>query len=162
MTAGTMCLSGTGAKVIGAPPDYSNIFGIGIGLDFNNQNGVKGVWNATMNHVVGFTFHLTGLTGLPSGAVRVEFPTTQTDAMGSDSWAITPGKGDGDYTVALTGTAGVPNHLSPGFPFSGTGMEPAFDPTMMKSIQVHVATNTSAAIPVTNLCISNLTAVVGM
>src|SRR5579859_582586 len=31
-----MCLTGTAAQVIGTPPDYSNIFGIGIGLDLNN------------------------------------------------------------------------------------------------------------------------------
>jgi hypothetical protein len=153
-TAGTMCLSGTGAKVIGTPPDYSNIFGIGIGLDFNNQNGVKMVWDSTTSHVVGFKFHLTGV---PAGGVRIEFPTTQTDAAGSDSWSIMAAA-DGDFTADLTTSTSDAHHLSPAFtPPAGT-MQPPFDPKSLKSIQIHVATNTSAAIPVTNLCISNLVA----
>jgi len=150
---GTMCLSGTAAKVIGTPADYSNIFGIGIGLDFNNQAGVKGVWDAAMNHVVGFTFHLTGV---PMGGVRVEFPTTETDAMGSDSWSITA-MSDGDYTANLNTTASDRHHLSPAFTMTGT--QPPFKPSSMKSIQFHVATNTTASISVTNLCVSALTAI---
>ena len=38
--------------------------------------------------------------------------------------------------------------------------EPAFDPTMLIGIQFHVVTNTTNAINVTALCISDLTAVV--
>jgi hypothetical protein len=151
--AGAMCLSGTAAKVIGTPPDYSNMFGIGIGLDFNNQNGVKGIWDASMNHVVGFTFHISGV---PTGGVLVEFPTTDTDAMGSDSWSITA-MSDGDYTADLNTMASDRHHLSQAFQM--TGMQPAFKPSQMKSIQFHVATNIRAAISVSNLCVSNLAAV---
>jgi hypothetical protein len=56
-TPGAMCLSGTAAKVIGT--DYSDMFGIGIGLDFNNPGGAKMPFNATAANVVGFSFNIT-------------------------------------------------------------------------------------------------------
>jgi hypothetical protein len=155
-TPGTMCLKGTAAKVIGTPPDYSNIFGIGIGFDFNNQAGVKAAWDATTNHVKAFTFHLSGV---PTGGVRVEFPTTDTAAMGQDSYAISA-MVDGDYTANLDTTAGDLHKLSPSFTPPTGVTEPAFNASHLLSIQVHVATNTTAAIPVANLCISNLSAIV--
>jgi hypothetical protein len=154
-TPGTMCLSGSAAKVIGTPADYSNIFGIGIGFDFNNVGGVKSAYDATTNHVKAFSFHLTGV---PSSGVRVEFPTTDTAAMGQDSYAITA-MTDGDYTANLDTTAGDLHKLSLSFSPAPTG-QPAFNASHLLSIQVHVATNTTAAISVPNLCISNLQAIV--
>ncbi len=156
-TPGTMCLSGTAAKVLGS--DYSNMFGIGIGLDLNNQAGVKMPYNATMNNVVGFSFHIAGI---PSGAaVRVEIPIPATDASG-DAWSITAAA-DGDYTFDLNTLASDAHSLKPSFtPPAGT-KQPAFDATMVKSIQFHIPTSTTAAVTIPDsarLCVSNLQAIV--
>ena len=172
---GAMCLTGNAAKVItpdgGTAPDYSDIFGIGIGLDFNNMGGVKSAYNATANKVVGVTFTLSGVSTLPSGSLRVEFPTTQTEDGGAhptdDSYDIQPAA-DGSYTVLWTQFAGAPVVIpAPDANISyippvdgGLAAEPPFDPTQLLSIQFHVATNTMAAIPVMNLCVSNLNAIV--
>jgi hypothetical protein len=151
-TPGTMCLSGTAAKVIGA--DYSDMFGIGIGLDLNNAGGAKMPYNATMNNVVGFSFHVAGI---PAGVtVNVELPIPATDPSG-DSWSM-PLTSDGDFIVNLS-TTSVPA-LKPSFTMA---MEPAFDATQVESIQFHIATNTAAAITIpdsTKLCVSNFAAVV--
>ena len=155
-TPGTMCLTGTAAKVLGTPADYTNMFGIGIGLDFNNMGGTKAAWAATTNHVKAFSFHLTGV---PSTGIRVEFPTSDTEAKGQDSYAITA-MTDGDYTADLDTTAGDLHKLGLSFSPAPTG-QPAFNANNLVSIQFHVATNTTAAIDVANLCVSNLTAIVG-
>jgi hypothetical protein len=150
-TPGTMCLSGTAAKVIGT--DYSDMFGIGIGLDFNNPGGAKMPYNATAANVVGFSFQITGI---PAGVtVSVELPIPATDPSG-DSWALGVSS-DGNYTIDLTSTA-----LKPSFTMA---MEPPFDATQVESIQFHIATNTAAAIAIpdsTRLCVSNFAAVVKM
>jgi hypothetical protein len=169
-TPGTMCLSGTAAKVVACVAgvagctgsDYSNIFGIGIGLDFNNTGGVKMPYNATMNKVTGFTFTLSGV---PTAGIRVEFPTTDTTTTGSDSYAFSKGgsvlvTADGTYTADMTTAATDPHPLADSFTPPATLMQPAFNAAHLLSIQFHVPTNTTAAIPVTNLCVSNLTAIV--
>ena len=154
-TPGSMCLSGTAAQVVGG--DYSTIFGIGIGFDFNNMGGNKQPYAASDHKVVGFSFHIAGV---PAGAgVRVELPTPDTDPSG-DSWSRTI-TADGDYTMDLNTTATDPNSLKASF--SMTAMQPAFDPNKIESIQFHIATNTMAAIMVpdsSRLCVSNLAALV--
>jgi hypothetical protein len=160
--AGAMCLSGTAAKVIpcvaGVPncmgSDYSNIFGIGIGLDFDNVAGVKTAYNAPMNKVTGFSFTITGV---PTGGIRVEFPTTDTTTTGSDSYAIVVSK-DGSYTTNLV-TGAAPPALSPSFPATGF-TDPAFNAAHLLSIQFHVPTSTGGPVTVANMCVSNLTAIV--
>ncbi|HEX4449040.1 MAG TPA: hypothetical protein VH044_20005 [Polyangiaceae bacterium] len=152
-TAGTMCLSGTAAKVVAS--DYSNMFGIGIGLDFNNVGGVKMPYSATENHVVGFSFHIAGV---PTGAsVRVELPIPATDPSG-DSWSRTISS-DGDYTMDLSTATGDANGLKPSFAMTGT--QPAFDATQIESIQFHIPTTTAAAVTVAMLCVSNFAVIVG-
>jgi hypothetical protein len=147
-----MCLSGTAAQVIGVPADYSNIFGIGIGLDLHNVGGVKQPYDATAHHVLGFQFTLSGL---PAGTstVRVEFPIPGTDATG-DAYAETIAPGTTQMTV-LWSDPPAPSFTLP------TGMtEPAFDPSMIESIQFHVVTNTQASIPVMSFCVSGMAALV--
>ncbi len=151
-TAGTMCLSGTAAKVLGS--DYTNMFGIGIGLDFNNQGGVKMPYNATANKVTGFSFNLTGV---PSVGVRIELPIPATDPSG-DSWSLTATK-DGPVQIDLTTMTSDSHALKESFmPTSGT--EPPFDATKVESIQFHVPTNINAAVTVTMMCVSNFQAIV--
>jgi hypothetical protein len=141
MTPGTMCLSGTAAQVIGTPPDYSNIFGIGMGLDLSNPSGMPAPYDAKGAGITAFTFTVSGL---PSGMVRVEFTNPKTDPSG-DSWAYVLSS-NGDTRVDLT-------KLSMSFPMSGVA---PFDPSQIEAIQFHVATAPSAAVPVTAFCISNL------
>jgi hypothetical protein len=162
MTPGTMCLSGTAAKVVACVAgvsgctgnDYSNIFGVGIGLDFDNVAGVKTAYNAPMNKVTGFSFTITGV---PTGGIRVELPTTDTTTTGSDSYAIVVPK-DGSYTANLV-TGAAPPALSPSFAAMGF-TDPPFNAAHLLSIQFHVPTSTGGPITVANMCVSNLTAIV--
>jgi hypothetical protein len=152
-TPGVMCLSGTAAKVLGT--DYSDMFGIGIGLDLNNAGGMKMPFNATMANVVGFSFNIAGI---PAGvSVSVELPIPATDPSG-DSWHVVVSS-NGNYTIDW---AASPQSLTPSFTMA---MEPAFDPTQIESIQFHIATNTAAAITLPGspqMCVSNFAAVVKM
>jgi hypothetical protein len=151
-TPGTMCLSGTAAAVIACVSgvcmgkDYSNIWGLGMGLDLNNPNGTPATYNATMAGIKNFTFNVTGL---PAATVRVEFSTPETDPSG-DAWSYTL-TGNGATTVDLT-------KLSPSFNMSE---EPVFDPTQIEAIQFHVVTGSS---PVTfsDFCIDSLAVTVCM
>jgi hypothetical protein len=154
-TPGTMCLSGTATQVIAA--DYTDMFGIGIGLDFNNTGGVKMPYDATAHKVTGFSFTVSGIpTG---GTVRVELPIPATDAT-SDAWSLTLAV-DGSYTVDLSTATTDPHHLTPAF--APTGTQPAFDASQVESIQFHVPTTPVAPIVVpaaSPLCVSNLRAIV--
>jgi hypothetical protein len=163
-TPGKMCIKGTGAKVIkmGANDDYSNIFGIGMGLDFNNAGGAKDTFDLTAKKITAFKFTLSGV---PMGnALRVEFPTMETEAAGHDSYYASKAIKDGDFTISMApdslgGTAANAD-LAPSFTQSGTTMQPDFNPAHVLGLQVHVSTNTANAVDVSNLCISGLTAIV--
>jgi len=150
---GAMCLSGTAAQVVGNPPDYSNIFGIGIGLDFNNMGGNKQPYDATSHKVVGFEFDISGLPAAP-GTIRVEFPFPGTDTSG-DAYSETVTGGTMHMQILWADANFGPSFTPP----MGT-TEPKFDPSMVESIQFHVVTVTSASIPVTDLCVNNLSALV--
>jgi hypothetical protein len=161
-TLGKMCIKGTGAKVImmGAATDYSNIFGIGMGLDLNNDGTGKKEFDLTAKKITAFKFTLSGA---PMG-LRVEIPTTETEAAGNDSYYATAAVKDGDFTVSvvpdsLGGTA-VNKDLAPSFAQTGSTPQPDFNPAHVLGIQFHVSTNTMGAIDVSNFCVSNLTAVV--
>lgn len=154
-TPGTMCLSGTATQVLGA--DYTNMFGIGIGLDFNNQSNATMPYDATAHNVIGFSFTVSGV---PAGAgIRVELPIPATDATG-DAWSLTI-TADGSYTVDLSTAAGDPYGLRPAFAPRGT--QPPFDATQLESIHFHVPTTNLAATVIPTaapLCVSSLQAIV--
>ncbi len=83
-----MCTTGSVEQVLcdGAPcaqdgqPDYSNMWGAGIGLDFELRNDSRGTWNPVPYGVVGIAFDLQVLgdesagDDLPLTSLRVEFP----------------------------------------------------------------------------------------
>jgi hypothetical protein len=153
-TAGKMCTSGTVAKVIpivgGTMPDYTQIWGAGIGLDLNNGGGeagaVKGTYNATAAGVIGIAFDLDVV---PLATMRVEFPNaTATNAAfwGGDLQA-SPVKA-GHNEIKWADVKG---------PFYDTAA-PVFDPKTIYSIQFHVPTTGTSAAPY-NFCISNLSAI---
>lgn len=111
---GNMCTEGETAVVLPCPagvpgcmagsPDYSNMWGAGIGLDLNAEGGVGGAklpWNAETHGVTGIAFELDVI---PAGGLRVEFPivlpegghdagstlTTEDHPDGSPYWGATP------------------------------------------------------------------------
>jgi hypothetical protein len=160
-TGGLMCTSGTVAQVIpmagSTSPDYSAIWGAGIGFDFNKAGTTDGgtneklPWDATAHNVTGFSFHIdTPPTG---GQMRVEFPTSAaigTTNIKSAYWAgatanLSPVKNGGDYSFHFTDVGG---------PMDLTAPTP-FDQTKILSMQFHVVANASTTIPF-SYCISNL------
>jgi hypothetical protein len=157
MTTGKMCTSGTVAKVINGPgttamPDYSNIWGAGIGLDLNasgGANSVKMPYNATAAGITGIAFDLDMV---PLPGLRVEFPMPSTDGStaGSDFWGATSSYPPSPVQVG-TNVITWDKVLSP-MPSAST----MFDPTMIESIQFHVPTSTSSTGSY-SFCISKLT-----
>lgn len=147
---GKMCTSGTVAKVINlnGAPDYSNVWGAGIGLDLANSGGdtpVKSEFDAAAKGITGISFEIDKV---PLPGLRVEFPSLETDAgtAGGDYWGA-----DSSYTnskvvvgvnvVPWTAVKGPTGHV--------------FNPAKILSIQFHVPTNTSSSAPY-EFCISNL------
>jgi hypothetical protein len=138
-TGGMMCTAGTIAQVIAGPdgmPDYSNIWGAGIGLDLNSITGIS------------FKLDQKPLTGL-----RVEFPMPATEgaADGSDYW----GAGQtGTYppSPVAVGVNVVKWDQVQGPRATST----PFDPTQMLAIQFHAPAATSSS-GTYAFCISELT-----
>lgn len=149
VTGNKLCTTGTAAKVLNGTSgaaDYTSMFGTGIGLDLNNAGGANGKmpYNAT-GKVTGISFDIDMV---PLGGLRVELPTPAT-TQGAAYWGgkannTSPVKaGHNSFKWAdVTG----PMYLA---------TPPAFDPTMILSVQFHIPTNTSAAIPF-SYCVSNL------
>jgi hypothetical protein len=158
-----MCSSGTVAKVInfGDPPapDFSNIFGAGIGLDLNNPGldggtGVKMPFNASSKMVIGISFTLDAV---PSTGLRVEFP------FGSAATAAGVWKPHAT-TYASPVAAGhnillFANVKQPAY-VKAADMIP-FDPTTLTSIQFHIPTTASGAAAY-HFCIDNLALIIQM
>lgn len=154
-TGGKMCTSGSVAKVIDVPgmagtPDYSNIWGAGIGLDLNATPGD----NATKSP---FDFVAHGFTGIyfeidmvPLPGLRVEFPMPATEghADGSDYWGASM-----NYPNSPVMAGG--NTIKWADIKAPRGAIP-FDATQVLSIQFHVPSSTAGA-GTFSYCISNLT-----
>lgn len=153
-TGGAMCTSGEVAQVLTkegeTDPDYSNMWGAGIGLDLNNAGGegaVKMEWDATAAGVTGVAFDIDMVAPL-----RVEFPMTATEGHvdgsnywgASSSWPNSPIMAG--HNELYWGAVHHPNDAVP------------LDPNNVKilGIQFHVPANTSSSTPYA-FCISNLT-----
>lgn len=150
-TGGMMCTTGTVAKVINGAngmPDYSNIWGAGIGLDLNATGGLvstKGVFDATAKGVKGISFDLSAV---PLPGLRVEFatPSTNGSTAGNDYWGAAA-------TYPNSPVKMGPNVVT--WDLVKGPMGHAFTPGMIESIQFHVPT-VVAATGTYNFCISNL------
>jgi hypothetical protein len=177
-----MCTSGTGAQVLDSPgtttPDYSDLFGGGIGLDFNNPGGEAGVkGDIDLSKYVGVSFTFSAFTDAPTGdpstipagnKMRVNFPFTGEHGTDSPYWAAN--KTDDHSPLSTTGTNVVlwsevlgPAYLatrSPAVPappfFPGPGADGLTGVNKVQSIQFQVFTNTSTATPY-GFCVNNLT-----
>lgn len=161
---GAFCTHGTAAVVLmgsNGMPDYSDMWGAGISLDLNNPGGDAGVkmdWNGSSYAGVAFDITPgadTSLGGIPSTAMRVNFPFTGEHGTDSPYYlgdtrtnSNLPAKGG--HVVIHWSDIGGPMYLA------GQGVTaPKFDVTKVQSIQLQVFTNTTTATPY-NFCISNL------
>jgi len=155
-TAGKMCTSGTAAKVLtqvgGTMPDYTWMWGAGIGLDLNNGGGDAGAtklpYNATAAGVVGIAFDIDSV---PLATLRVELPTATQDGTSAAFWG-----GDQMSSPILKGHNEFLWKDVKG-PFYDS-VAPPFDPTTILSIQFHIPTTTTASAAY-SFCISNLSAI---
>jgi hypothetical protein len=143
------------ANIVGSnppAPDYSNIFGAGIGLDLNNPGGAngKGVFNAMTKGVTGISFDIDAP---PLSGLRVEFPTTKTDGStaGAEYWGATPGYANSPVVAGTNTIHFMPDVKGPG----PAAMATTFDPSVLESIQFHIPTTAAAGASYT-FCISNL------
>ncbi len=151
---GNVCLRGTVARVIGSPPDYADIYGIGLGLDLNNS-GVKMPYNTTTYDVVGFQFDITNVPTAPGAVVWVELPTSETWRAGFTNWGEAlpnplPNGGKGMQILR--------KDIRQLFP--SAGQVPPFDPKQVLSIEFLVPSVEGNSIPVDDLCVSDLQAIV--
>lgn len=165
---GVMCTRGEVAPIVPCKPDvprcnvgtpdYSNVWGAGIGLDLNalgaEQGGVKSAWDPGAHRVTGVRFRIDKV---PPAGLRVEFPIQLPDATstedhvdGSPYWgasaAYPPSR-----VVAGTNEFRWPEVLAPKSTY-------VFDKARILAIQFHVI-----AVPVNGVrspyefCISELT-----
>jgi hypothetical protein len=121
--------------------DYTAMWGAGIGLDLNNGGGANAValyGILTAAGVLGFAFDIDAV---PLTGIRVEFPTPNT---GTTAAIYKPGDSTTNFASPL-----VAGHneirwadiMAPSY----VTTPPAFDPTMIVSVQFHVPTSTSAS-----------------
>jgi hypothetical protein len=169
-TEGVMCTTGETAVVLpcgaGVPlcspgdPDYSNMWGAGIGLDLNAEGaadggtGAKHAYNPDLHGVVGIAFEIDEI---PQPLLRVEFPmilpdesSTEDHPDGSPYWDADSGYPPSPVEVGR-------NELrwddvkSPRENY-------AFDRTKILAIQFHVPAITSGSMRgAYHFCIKNLT-----
>jgi len=161
------CTSGIAALVMnkGGTPDYSDLWGGGIGLDFNNPGGDAGAAGVKdLSAYTGVSFDFSGDV-VPPKAMRVNFPFTGEHGTDSPYWG---GGGDGATAYSpLTGTTANPQHVvikwaDIGGPAYLTGQSPPVDPTkypfnpqVVSAIQFQVFTNAMATTPY-SFCVANL------
>ena len=154
------CIDGTAAP---NPEIYSDIWGIGIGFDFNDVGGKPMPYNVYTNggqpRVAGIQFTISGV---PSGGIRAEFPENPREFNPLNPIAIAVPL-DGTYTVLFNRPG--PTQLVPSFPCPS---EPCNSPWAtfsasypVLSVQFHVPSNGNIApVPVKNLCVSDVCMIV--
>jgi hypothetical protein len=174
----TFCIQGSAAFVAnidgGTTPDYSNIFGIGLGLNLNTMGTAimpYNAYDATTAQIVGFQFSITGAAAVTAegASIRVAVPMvgqpTSDEYFNNGSTAVMT---DGQYQFLF-----LPSATST-IPALSIGMTPGgytapmnqtvstFNPAIIQAIQFDVVSSTNidgqAPTPPPNgVCISNLT-----
>jgi hypothetical protein len=149
------CLEGYAAQVIGSPDDYSNIFGIGFGVNLNNPSGTPMPFNATKAKVVGFQFVITGTANV--GGIRFSVPMT-TDVPADEPYntEVMTDSTTAHPTVVLFTDLGTKAYTPP-------AGNPTFDATILQAVEWQVISNTTATNPphgAADVCISHLAALV--
>jgi hypothetical protein len=165
-----MCTSGMAAQVIprsGSPsPDYADLWGAGIGLDFNNPRGDAGTKQPfDLSRFTGLSFDFSG-TNIPAGQIRVIFPFmgqgAGIDSLGDPPyWAATTTDNASPLLGGATPATNVVRWnkvLGPAYLTVQTPpTTPApFDPSKAYGIGFEVIANASTTTPYA-FCINNLT-----
>ncbi|MFZ5897404.1 MAG: hypothetical protein ACOY0T_40500 [Myxococcota bacterium] len=150
-TDNKLCTEGTVEAVgmLNGMPDYSNQWGAGIGLDFNNagMGATKMPFNAQAAGVKGVSFEID----MPPGTgLRVEFPDAATDGKSAAYWGATSSYGPSPVKAGLntiTWDKVVPPEAT----------IPMLDTTKLMGIQFHVPTSSTKA--TYKFCISKLSVI---
>jgi hypothetical protein len=178
---GKLCTTGATAVILpcaagvttsGCPnQDFSNMWGSGIGFDFNSPGAgdggttVKNPWNPDDHGVTGVSFVLDGV---PTPGLRVEFPMRLTDAE-ANAVNLPPGSTTDDhpdgapYWGADTGfdnspaTAGVNVVHWDAVKKPGANQSYVFDKARLLGMQFHVPAVQSAPPGAYSFCVSNVT-----
>jgi hypothetical protein len=164
-----MCTSGAAAQVLlkDGAPDYADLWGAGLGLDFNNPGGdagARGYFDLTPYKGISFDFTADVL---PVQSMRVSFPFLGMHGGDAPYWM-----GASMSASPLTGTTARPQHVEidwadVGGPFYlsletppiDAGTYPLVPPRAVQGIQFQVFTNTQEPTPY-SFCVANLALVV--
>ena len=162
----------TGVTTSGCPnQDFSNMWGAGIGFDFNSPGAgdggttVKNPWNPDDHGITGVSFVLDGV---PMPGLRVEFPMRLTDseamAVNLPPGSTTDDHPDGapywgadsafDNSPAMTGVNVI--HWD-AVKKPGTSQSYVFDKSRLLGMQFHVPAVKSAPPGAYSFCVSNVT-----
>jgi len=155
---GAMCTSGSAAKVLNM--DYSDLWGGGIALDFNNPGGdagPKGSFDLSAFTGVGFVITNNGSDTIPMGKMRTNFPFDSMHGTDSpyykgdtlDNSMLTDGQVVTIHWSDVGGPAYLRSQMPPVTP-------PPFDQSKVQSIQWQVFTNVNTRTPY-GFCINYLT-----
>jgi hypothetical protein len=176
---GVMCTAGETAVVLPCPTglttegcpnaDYENMWGAGIGFDFNAEMGAEGAarraWNPFEYDIIGISFDIDQVT-LASG-LRVEFEVRLTDAeavaqgvpTGSTSTATAKGSPYWGATSSFPSSPIVPgtNHVLWSDVFHPAGLYP-FEPSRIVAMQFHAPAvyTVNATRGAYSFCVSNV------
>jgi len=180
---GMLCTTGETAVILPCMPgvttsgcptsDYSNMWGAGIGFDFNanegapDGDGAKHTWNPADHGVTGISFELDKV---PPPGFRVEFPMVLLDSeamlVSLPSGATTDDHPDGaPYWGANSSFGNSPVVVSPqvnvvrwdAVKKPGTATTYVFDKARLLGIQFHVPAVKTAPRGAYGFCISKLT-----
>jgi hypothetical protein len=143
-----LCTKGSVEAVLmlNGAPDYSNMWGAGVGLDFNNpgMGAPKAAFNATAAGVVGVSFEIDAP---PPAGIRVEFPDMATNNKAAAYWGATTSYGPSPVKPGVN-TIKWADVKSPD-PVN----VPMLDPSTLMGIQFHVPSGTAGAY---QFCLSHI------
>jgi hypothetical protein len=157
------CTYGQAAMVLlkDGVPDYADLWGGGIGLNFNPAGDGGAAGYADLSAYTGIAFDFSGNL-VPFQSMRVDFPFRGQHGGDAPYW-----EGATRAASPLTGTTANPQHVEIrwadiGGPYYLLQETPAvdlagyaFDPRAVQAIQFLVFTNTSTTTPY-NFCVANL------
>jgi len=159
---GKYCTTGIAALVLSknGSPDYADLWGGGLGLNFNPAGDVGAAGYADLSAYTGIAFDFSGDV-VPPQSMRVDFPFLGQHGLDAPYW-----KGAMAYSP-LTGTTSNPQHVVikwaeiAGPEYLTQEVPPVdvtrfpFDPRAVQAIQFLVFTNASATTPY-SFCVANL------